>query len=175
MTASEQRLALALGVILIGGGAFLGLNKLKGWKQRVDAQAAEISSRRAEADELLSRKDFWDERSSWLAEKQPMYTGKQGEAISAAIGLVDELATKHSVNVPLKQAGEAVERAGMTAAVVSLRVEGEMKPVMDWLLELQQPANFVAVPAMTITPNEEDISKIIVEMRIEKWFKLPPS
>lgn len=174
MTSSEQRLALALGVIVIGGGAFLGLNKLKGWKQQVDAHAADVSTRRAEADELLSRKDFWDQRASWLAEKQPLFT-KQGESISNVISLVDELASKHSVNVPLKQAGEAIERAGMTAAVVTLRVEGEMKPVMDWLLELQQPSNFVAVPAMTITPNEEDISKIIVEMRVEKWFKLPPS
>jgi len=174
MTSSEQRLALALGVIVIGGGAFLGLNKLKGWKQQVDAHAAEVTTRRSEADELLSRKDFWDQRSSWLAEKQPLFT-KQGEGISNVISLVDELASKHSVNVPLKQAGEAIERAGMTAAVVTLRVEGEMKPVMDWLLELQQPSNFVAVPAMTITPNEEDISKIIVEMRVEKWFKLPPS
>ena len=48
MTASEQRLALALGVILIGGGAFLGLNKLKAWKQNVDAHAADVTARRAE-------------------------------------------------------------------------------------------------------------------------------
>ena len=31
MTPSEQKLALALGVVLIGGGAFIGLTKLKSW------------------------------------------------------------------------------------------------------------------------------------------------
>ncbi|MES2595144.1 MAG: hypothetical protein V4662_07410 [Verrucomicrobiota bacterium] len=174
MTASEQRLGLALGVILIGGGAFLGLNKLKTWKQQVDGHAAEITSRRAEADELLSRQDFWQQRSAWLAEKQPVFT-KPGESISNVIALADELASKHSVNIPLKQPNEPVERAGMSAAVVTLKVEGEMKPVMNWLLELQQPVNFVSVPAMTITPNEENPEKIEVNMRIEKWFRLPPS
>ena len=174
MTASEQRLALALGVILIGGGAFLGLNKLKAWKLRVDGRAADVATRRAEADELLSHKDFWDQRASWLMEKQPPFT-KAGESLSNVIAQVDELAGKHGVSIPLKQPTEAVERAGMTAAVVTLKVEGEMKPVMSWLHELQQPANFIAVPAMTITPNEEDVSKIEVNMRIEKWFRLPPS
>jgi hypothetical protein len=45
--------------------------------------------------------------------------------------------------------------------------------VMNWLHELQQPGHFITVPAMTITPNDEDTSKIEVNMRIEKWFRLP--
>ncbi|GEP42903.1 hypothetical protein [Brevifollis gellanilyticus] len=174
MTASEQRLALGLGVILIGGGAFIGLNKLKTWKQHVDGHAAEVFSRRAEADDLLSRQDFWQQRSAWLAEKQPVLD-TPGKAITNVIALADELASKHSIEIPIKQPNEAVERAGMSAAVVTLKVEGEMKPVMNWLLELQQPTNFVSVPAMTITPNEENPQKIEVNMRVEKWFRLPPS
>ena len=71
MKASEQRLALALGVVLIGGIAFIGLTKLKSWKQRVDTRAMEMETRRAEADELLAKQDFWNQRSSWLSEKQP--------------------------------------------------------------------------------------------------------
>lgn len=174
MTASEQRLALALGVILIGGGAFMGLTKLKAWKQRVDSVASDVTTRRAEADELLAKQDFWEQRSSWLSEKQPPFT-KPGEAITNVLSIVDELAGKHGISVPGKQPNEAGERAGMTSAVVTLRVVGEMKPVMNWLYELQQPGSFIVVPAMTITPNEEDTAKIEVNMRIEKWFRLPPT
>ena len=58
MTASEQRLALALGAVVILGGAFLGLTRLKTWKQTVDARAIEVESRRIEADALMSQKDF---------------------------------------------------------------------------------------------------------------------
>jgi hypothetical protein len=58
MTASEQRLALALGVVLIGGGAFIGLTKLKSWKLRVDAQASEIGTRLAVTSGFLGAPPF---------------------------------------------------------------------------------------------------------------------
>jgi tRNA(Met) C34 N-acetyltransferase TmcA len=174
MKANEQRLALALGVVLIGGIAFIGLTKLKTWKQRVDTRAMEMETRRAEADELLTRKEFWDQRSSWLSEKQPVYT-KAGEATTSVLNLVDELATKHGVKVPLKQPTEPSERPGLISANVTLEVRGEMKPVLQWLYDLQQPTGFITVPAMTITPNEEDKAEIIVNMNVQKWFRLPPS
>lgn len=174
MTASEQRLAVALGVILVAGVSFLGLNKMKAWKLRVDTLAREVADARADADELLARKDFWDQRSAWLAEKQPPYT-KAGEATTSILNTVDELATRHGVSIPLKQPNESTERAGLTSAAVTLKVVGEMKPVMNWLYDLQQPEAFIAVPAMTIIPNDEDSSKIELNLRVEKWFRLPAS
>ncbi len=174
MKANEQRLALALGVVLIGGIAFIGLTKLKTWKQRVDTRAMEMETRRAEADELLTRKEFWDQRSAWLSEKQPVYT-KAGEATTSVLNLVDELATKHGIKVPLKQPTEPSEQPGLISANVTLEVRGEMKPVLQWLYDLQQPTGFITVPAMTITPNEEDKAEIIVNMNVQKWFRLPPS
>lgn len=174
MKASEQRLALALGVVLIGGIAFIGLTKLKSWKQRVDTRAMEMETRRAEADELLAKQDFWNQRSSWLSEKQPVFT-KAGEATTSVLNLLDELASKHGVKIPLKQPTEPTERPGLTSANVTLEVRGEMKPVLQWLYDLQQPTGFIMIPAMTITPNEEDTSEIIVNMNVQKWFRLPPS
>lgn len=173
MTAAEQRLALALGVVLIGGVAFIGLTKLKTWKHRVDTRAMEMETRRAEADELLSKQDFWNQRSSWLSEKQPLFT-KAGEATTSVLNLVDELAAKHGVKITQKQPTEPTERPGMTSANLTLEVRGEMKPVLEWLYDLQQPTAFLTVPAMTITPNEEDTNEIIVNMNLQKWFRLPP-
>jgi hypothetical protein len=174
MTASEQRLAIGLGVVLIGGMAFIGLTKLKSWKQRVDSHAAEVQTRRAEADELLSRQDFWNQRSAWLTERQPLFT-KAGDATNAVLNLVDELATKHSVKITQKQPTEPSERPGLTSANVTLQVQGEMKPVLAWLYDLQQPGGFISIPAMTITPSEENTAEIIVNMNVQKWFRLPPS
>jgi hypothetical protein len=174
MTSSEQRLALGLGLVLIGGIAFIGLTKLKSWKSRVDIHAMEMESRRTEADELLSQQDFWNQRSTWLIEKQPLYT-KAGEASTSILNLVDELAAKNGVKITQKQLTEASERVGLTSANVTLEVRGEMKPVLTWLYELQQPGNFIGIPAMTVTPNEEDTAEVIVNMNVQKWFRLPPS
>ena len=172
MTSSEQRLAIGLGVVLIAGGAFIGLTKLKTWKQRVDTRAMEMETRRSEADELLAKQDFWNERSSWLSEKQPVFT-KAGEATTSILSLVEELATKHNVKITRNQPTEPSERPGMTSANLTLELRGEMKPVLEWFYELQKPEAFITIPALTIVPNEEETSEIIVNMNLQKWFRLP--
>lgn len=172
MTSSEQGLAIGLGVVLIMGGAFLGLTKLKTWKQRVDTRTMEMETRRAEADELLSKQDFWNERSSWLSEKQPVFT-KAGEATTSILSLVEELASKHNVKITRNQPTEPSSRPGMTSANLTLELRGEMKPVLEWFYELQKPDAFITIPALTIVPNEEEASEIIVNMNLQKWFRLP--
>ena len=174
MTKSEQRLAILLGLVVIGGGVTLSLNKLKAWKLDVDAKAQELATEVAESEELLSRRDFWQQRVKWLEEKQPRYT-KASEAISKLLAQVDEAAGKFGVSIPTKQPNEEERVRDMVAVVVTLRVLGEMKPVMSWLHEIQRPDQFLAVPALNIVPDKEDPSKIEMNIRLEKWMRMPRS
>jgi hypothetical protein len=170
MKKSEQRLALLLGVVLIGGGVMLALNKLKIWKAAVDTRAQEVATEVREAEELLKQREFWNQRAQWLEKNQPGYS-KEGEAISKLLAKADELAGRHGITIPIKQPNEVRQVEGMRAVVVTLKVEGEMKPVMTWLHELQRPEEFIAVPALTITPNPEDASRIVMDIRLEKWMR----
>jgi hypothetical protein len=170
MTRSEQRLAFVLGLVVVGGLVVLSLNKLKAWKAAVDQRAQELAVEVEEAQELLSHRDFWQQRAKWLEEKQPEYT-KASEAISKLLNEVDELAAKHGVSIPIKQPNEEEQRQGMVAVVVTLKVTGEMKPVMSWLHEMQRPDQFLAVPALNIIPDKEDPSKIEMNLRLEKWMR----
>ncbi len=174
MTANEQRLALGLGAILLLGGAFLGLTKLKAWKMRVDTVAMEVETQRVEADALLAQKDFWTQRSAWLAEKQPLYT-IGGEALQTLLTRVEELAAKHNVSLPQRQPNEPSERAGLTSANVTITAQGDMVNVLQWLHELQQPTEFISIPSLNIIPNDEKNSEVIASMIIQKWYRLPPS
>jgi hypothetical protein len=61
----------------------------------------------------------------------------------------------------------------MTSANLTLELRGEMKPVLEWFYELQKPEAFITIPALTIVPNEEETSEIIVNMNLQKWFRLP--
>jgi len=173
MTSSEQRLGIALGIVLLAGGAFIGLTKLKSWKLRVDTHSLEVEARRTEADDLLAQKDFWNERSTWLTEKQPVFT-KRSEADISLLTLVDDTANTHSVKVTQKQPQEPSERAGLTSSNILIGATGEMAAVLKWLHELQQPGSFISIPSLTLTPNEEDTSEVIVSMNVQKWFRLPP-
>jgi hypothetical protein len=44
-----------------------------------------------------------------------------------------------------------------------------------WLHDLQKPDAYISIPILTMVPNEEDTSQVVVKMNIQKWFRLPPS
>lgn len=173
MTASEQRLAIGLGIVLIVGGAFVGLTKLKAWKLRVDSDALAIESRRAEADELLSQKEFWQQRSGWLKEKLPVFT-KRGEVDSKFVDDLRSSASAQSVTLSQTQPTEPSERAGLTSSHVIIEARAGWQEMNQWLYELQKPESYIQIPALSMTPNEEDTSQVIVNMNVHKWFSLPP-
>jgi len=174
MTASEQRLALVLGAVIAVGGAFIGLTQLKAWKLRVDARSLEVQARRAEADELLAQQAFWQSRSAWLDEQQPLYT-RRSEADLGLLELIQSSAAKHSVTLTQNQPVAPSERPGLTSANMNVEARATWEAMNRWLHELQQPATFLSIPALTMTPNDEDTAEVIVNMNLQKWFRLPPS
>lgn len=173
MTASEQRLGIGFAAILLIGGAFVGLKQLQGWKHRVDVRSMTLDSRRAEAKELLETKDFWEERSAWLAEKQPLFT-KRSDADLSLVDFIRDSAGKHDVTTQV-QPTEPIERAGLTSANMQVSAKGEFKNVMRWLHSMQAPASFISISSLTLVPDEQDTSQVNVTMKIQKWFRLPPA
>lgn len=174
MTASEQRLALGLGAVLVIGGAFLGLTKLKTWKLRVDSRALEVQTRKIEADELLSEQELWLERLDWLESRQPLYT-RRSEADLSLLDLIQSSAAKHSVTLTQNQPVAPSERPGLTSANMNVEARGDWEAMNRWLHELQRPESFISIPALTMTPNDEDPSQVVVNMNVQKWFRLPAS
>lgn len=172
MTASEQRLALGLGAVLVIGGAFIGLTKLKSWKLRVDARAVEVQSRKLEADELLAQQELWSERLAWLEKKQPLYT-RRSEADLSLLDLIQNTAAKHSIRLTQNQPVAPSERPGLTSSNMNVEARGGWEAINRWLHELQKPEAFISIPALTMTPNEEETSEVVVNMNVQKWFRLP--
>ncbi|MCW0217568.1 MAG: hypothetical protein OJI67_04520 [Prosthecobacter sp.] len=173
MTASEQRLALALGAVVVLGGAFLGLTKLKGWKERVDIHSIEVETRRLEADDLLSQKDFWNQRFTWLTEKQPVFT-RRGEVDGRFLEQLEASASSHGVNLEQIQPREPSERPGLVSSTFTIRARGDWESMNRWLHDQQQPEAYISIPTLVMTPNDEDTSQVVVNMNIQKWFRLPP-
>lgn len=174
MTASEQRLALALGTVVVLGGAFLGLTRLKAWKQTVDVRAIEVESRRIEADALMSQKEFWDQRFTWLTEKQPVFT-RRGEVDNDFLTFLENSATEHGIALPQRQPVEPAERAGLVSSTFELQAEADWESMNKWLYSLQKPDAYISIPVLTMNVNAEDTAKVIVNMRVHKWFRLPQS
>ena len=172
MTRQEQRLAIGLAAVLVVGGTFIAFNKLKDWKAQVDIQAQALDARRMEAETLLSQREFWQQRSNWLQESQPQFT-KRSDADLELLKLIQESASKHNVKLTQNQLMPPEERPGLTSSTMIVAARGDMVAVLKWLHELQQPSAFISIPALTLTPNEEDSSEVDLSMNIQKWFRLP--
>jgi hypothetical protein len=172
MTASEQRLGLGLISVVVIGGAFLGLTKLKTWKQAVDTRALEVESRRTEADGLLAQKEFWNERFGWLTEKQPIYT-RRGDVDGSFLVHIETMASTHGVSVKQIQPLEPSERAGLISSTFTVQAQADWLTMNKWLHDLQQPEAFISIPTLTMTVNDEDTTQVVVTMNVQKWLRQP--
>lgn len=173
MTASEQRLALGLGAVIILGGAFIGLTKLRAWKQRVDLSSLEVQTRRMEADDLLAQKDFWNQRFTWLTESQPVFSTR-GEIDNGFLAQLETSASEHGVTLLQRQPIEPAERAGLMSSTFTIRASASWEAMNEWLYALQKPDAFISIPTLVMSPNDQDTSMVTVDMNIQKWFRLPP-
>lgn len=171
MTANEQRLALALGAILVLGGAFLGLTKLKVWKEQVDGRALEVETRRIEAEELLAKKEFWNERFTWLTEKQPLFT-RRGEVDGGFLEQLNASADGFGVKLEQTQPQEPSERPGLISSTFTIQARADWESMNKWLHDLQKPDAYISIPTLTMTPDDADTSLVIVNMNVQKWFRL---
>jgi hypothetical protein len=172
MTASEQRLAMGLGIVLIAGSAFIGLTKMKSWKLRVDAQAIEVASRKLEAETLMEQKQMWQQRSEWLTEKLPAFT-RRGEVDNQFLELLQSTSSAHGVSLSQTQPVTPTERIGLTSSSFNVQAQGEWAAMNHWLHDLQKPDAYVRIPSLTLSSNEQDTKEVTVNMNIQKWFRLP--
>jgi hypothetical protein len=174
MNKREQTLAVLFGGLLVAGGAFVGLTQLKTWKQRVDQRSYNLEERLTEARALLLEKDKWEQRSAWLAEKQPEYT-KRSEADLTLLNLVRDSAANNGITLDNVQPQEPSEKLGLTSSTMVVQAKADLAALLKWLHAIQEPTSFISIPAITIVPNEEDTSQVIVNMTLQKWFRLPPA
>jgi len=60
------------------------------------------------------------------------------------------------------------------AAGIVVEAKGGLEKVLRWLHELQRPEAFISVKGMTLKPDVEDSSTILLtEARIQKWYRRP--
>ena len=121
---------------------------------------------------LLAEREFWEQRSQWLEQKQPLFT-KRSEADLSLLNLITETAPKFNVTVNPPQPTEPSERVGLTSSNVIVEARGDLGAILRWLHSIQQPSAFISIPALTLTPNEQDASEVVLNMTIQKWFRLP--
>lgn len=170
MNTREKRLMIGLLVVLLGGVAYLGFDQLNAWKRRLDADVRKLDVARAEAEDMLSQEGLWKERAAWLTKTEPSF-GNRKDAELALLNLIQESAGKHSVKIVKNQPSEPVDLGDMIAASMIVDCQADLEKVLEWLHELQQPSAFLSIPTLRLLPDQEDTSKVLISINVQKWFR----
>ncbi len=169
MNKREKFLALGLSIVLVAGLVWLGVMRLNVWKKNLDSQALDVERTKVEAEELLSQEQLWEARSGWLDKSQKPF-GARKDSELALIKFIEESAKSHNVTIKVQPA-EPVERTDLIALTMVVEAHAEMENVMRWMHDLQQPATFLAIPALRMLPDAEDTAKVSASLNIQKWFQ----
>ena len=170
MNTREKRLMIGLVVLLLGGVAYLGFDRLNGWKKRLDVEARQFEAAKAEAADMLSKEKLWQERAAWLSKTEPAFANRK-DAELALINLIQESAGKHSVTILKNQPTDPLDLDDMIAATMIVDGKADLEKVLEWLHDLQQPSAFLSIPSLRILPDQEDTSKVLISINLQKWFR----
>ena len=173
MNRREQTLAISLGVALLIGICVVAFTKMNKWKKDIELRDHALALKKVTADELMKQKDYWMARSDWLTAKQPVFTVNK-DANNAIYDLVVKTAKEAGVtNGPPQPQPIDGSNPGLKAAGVMVSATGELEKVLRWLYNLQHaPDVFVSIKGMTLKPDQEDTSKVLVnDLHILKWYR----
>lgn len=172
LSSREKWLAGIVAAVVFVAGTCLFIESYT--RQRAALQATIVSRTkqlrmaRALAEEL----PFWEQRDQWLRIQQPQFTGDD----TAGVQLLDrikELAQKHAVLLE----NPALRPAERLPAYISVAVEVETKSgwpaLVNFLQELQSPAQFVAVESANLKVDAAEPAQMRGRFRIARWYAAP--
>ena len=159
-------------IIIFLGAIFLVINLFgvtwlfrKQWD--LESRLLALRNERREANSWLEEKDTWQQRKQWLDKTQPKLQ-TAGEADTALLEALQTSAEKHEITIIDKAFAEPNSQPFYQEVAVNLKVSGSLESITRWLVEIQQPANFQAVPSLSMK-SDNDPSKIICELTVARW------
>lgn len=168
LTAKERKLLLFL-----VGALFLLLNvfALKTFLGRRALLQSNISSLEGQLIQdraLLGQQGYWAERARWLDASMPSDDQGTVDDDNRFIEFVESSAKKHGLSYTRKGGGP-VPADGRTFTEVydASQVKGNMKSLVAWLSELQQPAAFRAVKQLRIKSGEPP--EVVCDVEVALW------
>ena len=170
LTKRERRLAIMFGVTIFVAANIIGLTVLLRKQGEMHANLDNLRIRQFQADGWLAEKGTWRQRKEWLDKTQPVLKSA-GEANAALLESLTSSAAKHSL-VIVKQGfaePDPEHKHPYQEIAVNLTVSGPLEAVTRWLVEIQQPASFQAVPKLSMKV-DNDPAKMVCVVTVARYY-----
>ncbi|MGB8354683.1 MAG: hypothetical protein WCD79_12390 [Chthoniobacteraceae bacterium] len=168
LTKNESKLlAIFLGAIFLILN-LMGLAFLFRTQGELRSRLVNLKNVQLESKSWLAENNLWTQRKNWMDEKQPKLQNT-GEANAALLETLQTGARKQNITIVEQGFGEPNFQPSYQEISVKLKINGSLEAITRWLVELQQPANFQAVPTLSMK-SDSDPAKIICELTVARWY-----
>lgn len=168
LTSKEKKL-----LAFLVGALFLLLNvvALKTFLDRRALLQANIGSLEAQLMQdrtILGQKDYWMERAAWLDANMQVDDMATVDDDNRFIEFVESSAKKRGLAYT-KKGGGPVASDGLpyTEVFDASTVKGDMKSLVGWLAELQQPKAFRAIKQLRVKSGEPP--EVVCDVEVALW------
>lgn len=171
LSTREKRLATMVGVVL-----FLFVTAWLidwGWTEvgRLRGDIAAKSKQLRAMQTMTADLAFWEKRDAWVQARQPRLTNPD----TAGVQLLDhvkQLAKKHSVLLENPAILVPASQPQYLSVSVEVETKSAWKPLIEFLQDLQQPAEFIAVESSNLKIDPADPTQMRGRFRIARWYAL---
>jgi len=168
LTQSESRLLIIfLGTIILIFN-MVGVSFLLRKQEEIRIKLVNLKNEQRESNGWLAEMDLWQQRKDWMDARQPKLQNA-GEADATLLETLHTSARKQNITIVEQGFGEPNSQPFYQEINVKLKISGSLESIIRWLVELQQPANFQAIPTLSMK-SDSDPSKIICELTVARWY-----
>jgi hypothetical protein len=158
-----------VGVTIFAVVNLIGVTALLRKQEEFQTNLDLLRNQRSEAYSWLADKDTWRQRREWLDKTQPKMKSS-GEASAELLETLTTSAAKHSLTVVDQGVAEAdTHDTSNQEIAVKLKISGPLEEMTRWLVEIQQPAYFQAIPAFSMKV-DTDPAKIVCELTVARYY-----
>jgi hypothetical protein len=112
---------------------------------------------------------FWEQRDAWLQASQPRLTNPD----TAGVQLLDhikQLAKKHNVLLASPAIRVPERQPEYVSFSIEIETKSAWKPLVDFLQELQNPEQFIAVESSNFKIDATDPTQMKSQLRVARWY-----
>ena len=173
MTEREKKLLIILGVTFFLILNFIGFNMLYlPGVQKAEGAKATAEGKLKAAERTLSLREKYEPEMAWLERSGTVRTTAR-DAQSKLQALLRKQASARRLEIRDSRIITYQPGTHYDRVKVLFKVTGMERDVISWLTSIHQIAQRQVITKMDVKPQNNDITRVEVEIEIEKWI-LPP-
>ncbi len=169
LTSKEKKLLAGLLAAIF---LLLNIAGLRIFLNRQRALKADIVRLRGELEKnkiTLAERDLYEKRNAWLDKNQPTDDVSTTEDDAKFYDFVESSAKRSGLEYTRKAAGPRPPNPDYVEVFDSAQVKGDLKSLVKWLHEIQQPEAFRAVKQITIKSGEPP--QLVGDVEVARWYR----